>query len=459
MRKRYQNLHHPQQPENKPPSKREIVKTGPVKRKKSKLKAFLLSVLVLILIIVGYLGISSIQAANNVFDTDISVASLIKQSSLKQTDGITNVLLLGRDQAANLTDTIQIVRIRQSDKKVAMVSIPRDLQVKVYKNGNAKINSVFSQGFNSEKQQDKRVQAGADLISKTVEEVSGVPIHYYLVIDFTGLKDVVDSLGGITVNVEKAFYDAEYPRDYFTKDGRYIKTNDYDPFSVKAGIQNMDGTTALKYARSRHGSNGEGSDFARAARQQQIILAIKEKGMSVGVLANPAKISNLIAALGNHMKTNMAPSELSDALEVVRNVDKASIISKVISNDANDGLLVSISEGGYYLIPKAGNFSQVQAFIKNIFNQNEILPVDIEVYNGTKTVGLAGKLAESLKAKGYNVTKIENSDELYTKTTIFDGTSSSKTYSEIKAIVGKAEKSALDDKGIIRVIIGSDYGN
>jgi len=455
MRKRYQHLHR-----TSLISSEEVSKKPKTKRRRSKTKIFLLTVFIVLLGVIGYLAISSIGAANNILASNITVASLIRQSSLKQTDGITNVLLLGRDQAANLTDSIEIVRIRHSDKKVAMISIPRDLQVKIYHDGVGKVNAVFSQGYNQENDKDQRVTAGADLASKTISDIAGIPIHYYVVADFSGLKDMVDALGGVTIDVQKGFYDPEYPNDYFTKDGTYVKTDGYSPFSVEAGVQTMDGTTALKYARSRHGSNGEGSDFARAARQQQVILAIKSKALSAGVLANPAKISNFLGALGNHVKTSMTASEFKDVIDLASGIDKTNTISKVISNDSNEGLLVSTDVGGYYLIPKAGsgNFTQVQNFIKNIFSDENAIPVQVEVYNGTKTIGLAGTLGETLQKDGYNVTKIDNSETLYDKTTIVDGTSSSAVYKQIKKIVGTAERETSSDKSKIQIYIGSDYG-
>jgi hypothetical protein len=122
---------------------------------------------------------------------------------------------------------------------------------------------------------------------------------------------------------------------------------------------------------------------------------------------------------------------------------------------------VSSDDGSYHLAPKSGTFNEIQRFVKNVFDEEDSVAsmVEIEVYNGTKTVGLAGKLADTLKADGFSVTKIENSEKLYDKTTIQDGTNSSKTYQEIKKAVGIAERESLDSKGVIKIYIGKDYGN
>lgn len=422
---------------------------------------FLAAVVVLgaIVFYFGSIGASLISAANEVMPNNVSFKDLVSKSNLKETDGVTNVLLLGRDQAAQLTDTIQVIRIRQRDKKVAMVSIPRDLQVTVPGDGVSKINAVFGQGYNVEKDKDKRVDAGANLSMKTVEKVTGVPIHYYITVDFIGLKDIVNSLGGVNVNVEKAFTDTSYPKDYFTKDGKYVKTDGFETFSVKAGEQKMDGVTALKYARSRHGSNGEGSDFARAARQQQIILAIKDKALSLGFLTNPIRITELIDSLGGHIRTSMGVSEIKEMVNLLGQVSQAELVSKVLSNDPKDGLLVSVDEGGYYLKPKSGNFNEIQKFFKSIFDTGlSQASIEIEVYNGSGIAGMGTQFAKLLEKDGLSVGKVESNSENIDRTIIYDGSDRSESFNQIKARLANPRVESYNQPGVIKVIVGKDYG-
>ncbi len=434
------------------------------KKKNRRYGRYIISALALILIGLGvYLGSSLLTSANSMLSSDVTIKDIFSKSSLKQTDGITNILILGSDQAAQLTDTIEIVRIRQKDKKVAMISIPRDFQVQVPGDGIEKINAVYKIGYNSEKDSKKKTDSGVLLASKTIEQVTGVPIHYYITADFIGLKEAVDVLGGITVDVKNSFYDPEYPEDYFTKDGKYVKTDGFSPFTVKAGIQKMDGTTALKYARSRHGNNGEGTDFARAARQQQIIMAIKDKALSLGVLSNPTKISSLLESIGDRVKTNMTLSELKGAIDFIKDVSREKLISKVLSNDPKDGILVSVDEGGYYLVPKAGrtNYSEIKAMVKNIFSTEssaELEITDVEVLNGAGTSGLGGKVADKLKAAGLNVVKIDTNPTEIEKTTIFSSKKTGTTIDKIKSVVGVATVELSNDKEVIRVVIGKNYG-
>lgn len=460
MRKRYQLSHH----EHSKPAKsfitpKDLPKSAKhKKRRRSRVKTFLLLVLILLVGILGYLGYSSIKAADNILASNISVASLIKQNSLKQSDGVTNILILGKGgdshAGGQLTDTIMLARLRQSDKKLALISVPRDLMVNVPGRGNVRINEAYTQGFNNEKTTSKKSDAGAQMSSQVIEKNLGVPVHYYMVVDFVGFKELVDALGGVTVNVEKALDDPYYPKDSIVN-GKLIESEAYAPVHIKAGIQQMNGDTALKYSRSRETT----SDFDRAKRQQQVIFAIKEKALSLGILSNPIKLNEVFQSLGNHIKTSFSASELGDLMGVAKDYNQSQVINKVIDNSEN-GLLVSSDAGFYHLEPKTGNFTQIQSFVKNVFNSDqEVANATVEVYNGTKTAGLAAALAEKLKGEGFDVTKIENSDKQYDKTTIYDGTSSSKLYTKLKGIIGKAEVLPLDDKSKIKVYLGQDYAN
>lgn len=439
-------------------------KYSTVKDKKKKNKKFFFAVAVMIVVVVifyfGSVGLSFISAANEVLPSNITFRDIISRSNLKQTDGVTNILLLGKDQAAGLTDTIQLVRIRAKDNKVAMVSVPRDLQVTIPGNGKEKINAVYKTGYarSDEKEKKGKEADGAKLIEATVKEVVGVPIHYYVTVDFTGLKGIVDALGGVTINVENAFSDPQYPKDYFTKTGEYVKTDAYETFSVKAGFQHMDGVTALRYSRSRHGSNGEGSDFARAARQQQVIMAIKEKALSLGFLTNPIKISNLMESLGDHIKTDMGISEFKDFIGSLQDLDSTKIISKVLSTDSKDGLLFSVNEGGYYIKPKAGDFSEVQEFVQNIFEQEDEIVPTIEIFNGSGVVGQGTKFAKLLEGKGLSIDKIESNEEEIGRTIIYDGTNGSSTFEKIELQLTNAKVESNSEDNVIKIIIGSDYG-
>jgi len=409
---------------------------------------------------VGYIVYSSLSATNNIFAGGISLDSLINRDSLKQTDGITNILLLGKGGSnhpgGQLTDVIMLVRLRHKDNKVAMISIPRDLYITIPGYGQAKINEAYTQGFNSQKDVEEKGRAGAELTSRVVTNVTGVPVHYYITADFTGFREIVDTLGGITVDVKKDLYDPEYPDEGFTRDGEYYKTDAFEPLSVKAGIREMDGELALKYVRSRHGTGV--SDFDRAYRQQQILYAIKEKSLSLGVLINPKKMSDIISSVGNHVRVSMSVSELRDFINVSSKIGNESVISRVLDN-SEKGLLTSSHNGTSVLLPKHGDFSQIHSFVKNIFDSVMLNDIAIDVLNGSGVAGQAGELAKTLGDAGFNIAKIGNYETELKNTTIQDGTDGGGVMAKLKNYITNYEIESLDQTDKIVIIIGQDYGN
>lgn len=467
MRKRYHNFDHRSglayrsNTHSEEPKLQGKIKDlrGQKKRKRSWLK-FAVAALVLALIgIVVYEGATALSATNKILPSGISLKEILGGSSaLKQTDQRTNILLLGKGGAnhsgGQLTDTMLLLSIHNPDKKVAIISVPRDLQVTIPGHGVGKLNEAYANGFNDQKDQNKKDQSGADLTSKVFETVTGVPIHYHVTADFSGFKDLVDALGGVKVNVEKDLYDPYYPKDSFDKNGNFVESDAYQTVNIKAGVQMMDGSTALKYARSRETS----SDFDRSARQQNLILAVKDKALSLGVLANPVKVTEMLNALGNHIKTDLTLPEIKELLDIVKNIDKSKVINEVIDNNPKDGLLVSTDQGGYYLLPKAGNFSQVQKTVKGIFDTTSTSVPDIEVYNASGVAGAGTKFAGLLKADGLTITKIETNPKVQNKSEIVDSSANQAILSKIKALLKSPTLTASTDKTVIKVILGLDYG-
>jgi hypothetical protein len=126
-------------------------------------------------------------------------------------------------------------------------------------------------------------------------------------IDLQGFKEMVDTVGGITINVERSFTDHEYPTD----------NDKIETISFKKGVQTMNGATALKYARSRKGDNGEGSDYQRARRQQKVLVAIKDKVLSTETLLNPAKVLELISSIEQNLKlSEFSTEDIQAAMEI-----------------------------------------------------------------------------------------------------------------------------------------------
>lgn len=420
-----------------------------------------LSIVLVVLLAGGYIGFKAIAATRNIITkSNGSAPGLSDNISLTELkgegSGRVNILLLGTGGAGHdgpdLSDTMMVMSIDPKNKDVAMLSIPRDLYVKIPGYGTGKINSANSYG-------------GPLLAQKVVSNIIGVPIHYYLQIDFAGFKQAIDAVGGVDLNVDTPLRDSLFPCDDTGRDA--FK---YCPIYFKSGYQHMDGTKALQYARSRHST----SDFDRAARQQKVIVALRQKALEASTLTNPIKLGNLIDAIGNHVKTDMQLSEMKKLGLIAKDIDTSKIVQKVLSTGPN-GLLVEsgpfVPTGfGSISVPAAGtfNYSEIRDLVKGIFADNYLKTeaAKLEVQNGSGTAGIAGTVVRSLLAAHYIVGPASNSLEPYTKTVIYDYTNGKKPYTinYLEQRFGvKAQKVASPDTSDstippeIRIIIGNDY--
>lgn len=259
-------------------------------------------------------------------ESDFSLNQLTKDG-----DARVNILLLGKGGAGhdggNLTDSIQLLSVDIFNNTVGIVGIPRDLYTES-STGKSKINAVYSAA------ESKQKGSGGKAVKDLVGTITDTTIHYFALIDFSGMTDMVNAIGGIDINVPKALKDLEYPAD----DG----SDRYVTFQVAAGQQHMDGEKALKYVRSRHST----SDFDRLARQQQVIAAIKDRALSAGIVTNPAKLTRLMEALADNFRTDMTPREVTLLFERVSEIDKANISSIVLGNGGFGSLNLLTSHGG-----------------------------------------------------------------------------------------------------------------
>lgn len=337
-----------------------------------------------------------------------------------------NILLLGmggkNHDGGYLTDTIMLASLEPSTKKASLVSIPRDLSIPVEDMGYKKINSINAYAeMNSE-------NSGGLAISQAISDILNVPIDYYFRVDFTGFVNIIDELDGIVVNVENTLDDYSYPikgretaEDYASR---------FEHLHVDAGKQKMDGSLALKYARSRHAVGVEGSDFARAKRQQIIIEAVKDKLLSTNLLLKPTTVASIINEFQENISTNLKVWEMIKLWSMFKDITRDDITNRVLDNNPN-GLLVDMitEEGAYVLTPRSGDFSEIQYFVNNIFSDAPIEKktevseehATVEVRNGTWINGLASQTALDLERYGFTVARIGNSSrQNFQKSVIYD---------------------------------------
>lgn len=314
-----------------------------------------------------------------------------------------NVLLLGIGGAGHegplLTDTIILASIRPSDGQVALLSIPRDLAVEIPRYGIRKINNANAFG-----KEMNYPGGGEQLTADIVSNITGQPIHYYARIDFAGFEQIVDDLGGISVTVERDFVDREYPTANFG----------YTTVRFKAGPQEMGGETALVFVRSRHGNNGEGSDFARSRRQQLVLESIRDKALSFGTLLNPVKIGNVLSSLGSHTRTNLEAWELLRLAKILRSTGHDEVISKVLESGPTGPLKnVQGQDGAFLLVPKSDSFDTIKAIARNIFTEGvfEKEQARILIFNVSGNAATGRSLATELQALGFQSPTVRSQKE------------------------------------------------
>ena len=424
-------------------------------------KRYLFIPLVLILGTGGWFGYATLTAVHHIIGKAGAGAPALANktvavSQLKgEGDGRVNILVMGIGGAghdgANLSDTIMIWSIDPETKNVAVLSVPRDLYVKIPGHGYGKINAANSYG-------------GPALAEQVIENVIGVPIHYYMTIDFSGFKQAVDAEGGVDINVTKALYDPYYPCDDGTK-----LAGKYCPINFKVGLTHMTGVTALEYARSRETT----SDFDRAARQQQVIIAIRQKALDASTLTNPIKLTGLINAIGTHVHTDLQLSDMEKLASIAKDVDTTKITQKVLDTSPGSVLVDgtgTIDGAGSIELPAAGTFdySDIHDLVKNIFVDHYITDENarIDVQNGSGIQGLAGKVVTSLTAAHYNVGTPTNAATIYPHTVIYDYTGGKKPYTinyleERYGVKAQQMTAPTPIAGVttpeIRIILGSDY--
>lgn len=341
-------------------------------------------------------------------------------------EGRVNILLLGiggeGHEGANLTDTVIVASIKpkptngEGESEVSLFSIPRDFVVRLPDGLEwRKINSAYAYG------ELKQPGLGAKWVIEAAEKVLGERIPFYAVADFAGFRKAIDDLGGVDVLVERGFSDSYFP-DY--RKG-YLPT-----IKFQEGWQHMDGERALQFARSRHGTNNEGSDYARSRRQQKILAATKEKAGKLK-LSSLSTINKLLNNFADHFKTNLEPWEIKRLYDLSRDIKTDSIYA--LSLDPSTGVVcneIAQETGAYVLTYCPGKTSaDVRQFFAQRFTWGKLygeVP-RILVQNSTKIPGLAQRAEIALKAFSFEVTSENFPDQQeYAVTTVYDFTNGKK---------------------------------
>jgi LCP family protein required for cell wall assembly len=262
-----------------------------------------------------------------------------------------------------------------------MVSLPRDMWVNIpgctarlgCSGGQQRINFAHAVG-------------GPDMARQTVTANFGIPIQYYARVDFRGFEQLVDVIGGVVIDVDWPVKDDEYPTaDY-----------GYQRIYFAPGPQLMNGASALQYARSRHGM----SDFARAGRQQKVIVSVRNRAMQLNMLS---RAPDLVGIAQKSLSTDLTPVQMVSLAKLVSQIDRDRIANLVI--DQNYVTAFKGQDGADLLQPNAPAIRSAIALAQRAAAHPE-LQAKVEVLNGSGTVGLGQKAADYLTAQGFNVVRI-----------------------------------------------------
>ena len=363
----------------------------------------------LMIMVGGAIGWRAYTTASQVLNGSGTVAALssekIEPSTLQgEGAGRVNILLLGvggdGHAGGELTDTILLASVDPVNYKTSLLSVPRDLWVKPSGQANStptKINAIyhlgkkeFSKKGDQEAAKNAAIQAGLDSLDETIEQVLGVRVDYHVLADFTAFKKAIDIVGGVTVDVEKPLVDASMAWE-----------NHDDPTLAKAGLQVMDGDTALLYARSRHTS----SDFDRSERQRQLLTALKQKALSINTLTNPLKLEGLLQSFGDNLYTDMSADAAIKLLGISKSIQDRDITSFDLVTAPNKLVTTDRIGNSSIVRPIAGIdiYSDIQKFIRAKLVDGYISKEAAPVVVLATDKGIAEPVFSSLTEQGYVV--------------------------------------------------------
>ncbi len=371
-----------------------------------------------------------------------------------------NILLLGADTNAAraaqgdvpLSDTIIVVTIDPATKKVGLLSIPRDLLVEIPGVGKDKINAAYSNGSLTS-------ITGPGLVRATIEYNFGIKIDYYAVVDFAGFEKIVNTLGGVTLDVPAPIKDDSYPGEQFN----------YTRIVFHTGLQHMNGIQALRYVRTRHDDN----DFARGERQQQLLTALRQQALSLGLIT---KAPDLISQLGDTVRTDLPPTDALRLAKLGSEINQ----SNIKSYNLLDATTSQWNPGEpYYLIP---NWPKIHDVLNQMMPQTSQatatgtaqptveqpnLRAKVLVENGTFVNKLASRSSSKLNDNGFlNVTIAQASNAgNYPKSEVIDYSGNLSTARLIAQTLGLPASSVQSGNASnangedVVVILGNDAPN
>lgn len=326
------------------------------------------------------------------------------------------ILLMGLDyrdwQSGEVprTDTMMLLTVDPLSKTAGMLSIPRDMWVNIPGYDYSKINNAYRYG-----ELDQVPGGGPGLAMQTVEEFLGVDVQYYVQVDFEAFVKLIDEIGGVKIDVP-----AEITIEAIGSDRKEV--------TLQPGRVTLPGDLALAYARNRY---TDGGDFDRAARQQQVIMGVRDRILDFNQLPTLiARAPAIYNELSNGIHTNLTLEQIIQLAWLMPQIDKGNIISRVIGTDCVEFGTSPDGQDILRAIPDKVRLVRDEVFASGVAvgpaavgdDPVELMKAEaatVSLQNGTLTAGLASITAELLKPDGLNVVEETNADTYYDYTTIF----------------------------------------
>ncbi len=390
-------------------------------------------------------------------------------------DGKTNIVVIGRggieNDAPDLTDSILVASLNHEKEFISLFSVPRDLYVEYPTGWGWKINEVYSRGLRASGWDQAKAM---DALKEVLQKITWEEIHYFANVDFEWFRKVIDLVWGIEIDVPDNIIDHSYPGPNHT----------YQTFRIQKWFQILDGTTALKYARSRYST----SDFDRSLRQQLIIKSLKDKFLDIGFVSSPSKIKSVYNTLNEHVITDLEIGQIIQLALYIKDLPRENIVSSNLNDSCFYGSSVCEKWGFLYAPVRAdfwgaavllqngasknnpSNYNSLLMYTNLVFNHPEVFLENqqIHIFNGTKVPWLAWDIASKLKKYGFNIPS-QNSiwntgDDIYEKSVILYGSwAYSQTVEALESFIfwwsqeTILPKYSKDLENKIEIIIGNDY--
>ena len=422
-------------------------KTPHQKRKKSRKKKRIIKISsiiigIIVLIVGGFLVYKALGMMGNVLDGN--PFDIFQQQALKEDAyGRSNILIVGTtdddptrkaEGDGILTDSMMILSVNQTTKDAYMFSIPRDLWVQYNTACSAgyegKINVMF--GCIADGDTEEAETARLDGIREFVGDIFDIDLQYAVHVRSNVVSDAVNAVGGVTVKVEsrdpRGVLDASI--DWMCTQGnptaeekqKRCPTGHYIDFPI--GDNEMDGDKAMWFSRARGVGYGETygleqSNFDREQNQQRVIIALKDKALSTGTLTDFSKITKLMDAMGENLRSNVEAKEVRTIMSLASEITNDNI--KRLSFVEEDNMLMTTgSVGGQSVVqPSAGlyNYSDIRAFLRKEIYATDVSKenASVIVLNSGTTSGLAQETADELEELGMNIIATDNVPEDYTE--------------------------------------------